>query len=134
MKIVKHNSLNVGQELDIVAVRKIVREYTIAIKFGMTGQTKLVTAASELARNILRYAATGTVEINVIQSGTKEGIQMIFEDQGPGIPDIPRVMVGGYTTGGGLGLGLSGSKRLVDEFDLKSVVGEGTCVKIIMWK
>jgi serine/threonine-protein kinase RsbT len=134
MQIIKREVLKINQEQDVVLVRKLERDCANDLKFSMTNQTKLVTAASELARNIIKYATSGTVELNVIKNDDREGIQMIFENQGPGIADISKVMSGGYTTGGGLGLGLSGSKKLVNEFDLRSVVGEGTCIKLILWK
>ncbi len=134
MQIIKREVLKINQEQDVVLVRKLARDYANDLRFSMTNQTKLVTAASELARNIIKYAGSGTVELNIIQNEYRDGIQMIFKDQGPGIADIPKVMAGGYTTGGGLGLGLSGSKKLVNEFNLQSVVGEGTCIKLILWK
>ena len=133
MQISKH-AIEIKHDHDIVLARKLVRECANELKFSILNQTKLVTAASELMRNIIKYANSGTVNLNIIHNGSREGLQIIFEDQGPGIPDIPKVMAGGYTTGGGLGLGLSGSKRLVDEFDIKSIVGKGTCIKIVLWK
>lgn len=134
MRVLKRELIKLEFEPDIITARKFVRDYTILQKFSLTKQTKLVTAASELARNILKYAKEGTVEINIISDGMQEGIKLIFNDKGPGIADIPRVLAGGYTTGGGLGLGISGSKRLVDHFDITSTIGKGTCIQLILWK
>lgn len=135
MQTLTGETIAINDERDVVNVRKIIREQALALKFSMINQTKLVTAASELTRNIIKYANCGTVEYNhLIDNNDRHGLQLIFTDQGPGIPDIKRVMAGGYTTGGGLGLGLSGSKKLVDEFELNSEVGKGTCIKLILWK
>jgi serine/threonine-protein kinase RsbT len=133
MHIIKSETFLITVEHDIVKVRKAVRECAIELKFSMTNQTKVVTVASELTRNILKYANTGSVQLSVISKSGQEGLQLIFEDQGPGIPDISKVMAGGYTTGGGMGLGLSGSRRLADEFELKTNVGKGTLIKVILW-
>jgi serine/threonine-protein kinase RsbT len=97
-------------------------------------QTKLITAASELVRNMLKYANGGVAIIEVISQGRDNGIRLVFQDQGPGIKDIPQAMKDGFSTGKSLGLGLPGTKRLVNEFDIKSTVGEGTTVTIIKWK
>ncbi len=134
MNALQSNTYPILIEQDVVLIRKVVRELSVQLKLSLINQTKLVTAASELTRNIIKYASTGSLKVDVINNGTRDGIQLIFEDKGPGIPDIPRVMKGGYTTGKGLGLGLSGSERLVDEFELKSVVGQGTYIKLIVWK
>jgi len=101
--------------------------------FRLVDQTKLVTAASELARNTLQHGRGGKVEITTLQDGSKKGLRLVFEDQGPGIPDIERALTDGFTTGGGLGLGLGGSKRLCNEFSVESEPGRGTRVMIARW-
>jgi len=119
---------------DVVRLRKQVREDLIAIGFGLVEQTKVVTAASELARNVLRYGGGGEAHIEHIFDGSRRGLAMSFIDQGPGIPDIALALTDGYTSGGGLGLGLSGAKRLSDEFEIDTTPGKGTTVKIAKWK
>lgn len=119
---------------DVILVRQVVRARAIELGFSLVDQTKMVTAASELARNTLDYGGGGVLHIETLQQGIRKGLRLIFEDQGPGIADIERAMQDGYTTGNGLGLGLSGSRRLVNEFDIQSRVGEGTRVTIIRWK
>src|ERR1051325_2579146 len=111
---------------DVVRVRQLVRSVAVAVKLSLVDQTKLVTAASELARNTLVYGGGGTVEVSRADNGRRQGIRIVFADQGPGIPDLDLALTDGYTTGGGLGLGLSGARRLVDEFDINTTVGEGT--------
>ena len=124
----------IGSETDIVLVRQAVRSRTLALGFSLVDQTKMITAASELARNALHYGGGGTVAIETIEEGTRRGVRLTFEDQGPGIPDIDRAMTDGFTTGEGLGLGLGGSRRLVNEFEIRSEVGRGTTVTIARWK
>lgn len=119
---------------DVVAMRKKVRERAIDIKLSLIDQTKLVTAASELARNTLKYGGGGTVQLAVVSDRMTSGISLIFIDQGPGIADVERALKDGFTSGGGLGLGLGGAKRLVDEFEIITKVGEGTTVKVVKWK
>ena len=119
---------------DIVQIRQTVRVWAVEQGFGLVDQTKLVTAASELARNTLDYGRGGTVRLLALDDGGRRGLRLIFEDQGPGIPDIQLALTDGYTSGGGLGLGLGGSKRLVNEFDIASKVGEGTRVTVTRWK
>lgn len=119
---------------DVVRVRQEVRARAVAIGFGLVDQTKIITAASELARNTLDYGLGGTCRIEVVRNGARRGLNLIFEDHGPGIPNIDLALTDGYTTGGGLGLGLSGAKRLTNEFELRSVVGEGTRVRVARWK
>lgn len=121
-------------ENDIVAVRKIVKDYAINLKFSATNQAKIITAASEIARNVFKYGGGGHFTISLVEEGIRQGLQLIFEDSGPGIADIELAMQDGFTTGKGLGLGLSGSKRLVDKFDIKSAKGEGTVITLIKWK
>jgi serine/threonine-protein kinase RsbT len=119
---------------DVVALRRHVRERAVAIALSLVDQTKLVTAASELARNTIKYGGGGVVHLDAMDDGQRRGVGLVFVDDGPGIPDLELALRDGYTTGGGLGLGLSGSKRLVDEFDLDSRPGEGTAVVVIKWK
>lgn len=119
---------------DVVQVRQVVRQRVVGLGFSLVDQTKMVTAASELARNALEYGGGGTALLEIVQAGGRKGLRLTFEDRGPGIPDIDRALTDGYTTGGGMGLGLSGAKRLVNEFEIESRVGEGTRVTITRWK
>lgn len=121
------------REQDVVPFRNRVKEYAVKIKMGLVNQTKLITAASELVRNMLRYADGGNILIEVVSRGRDSGIRLTFEDQGPGIADINQALKDGYSTGKSLGLGLPGTKRLVNEFEIKSEVGKGTKVTIIKW-
>ena len=122
------------KEQDVVPFRNRVKEYATKIGMGLVNQTKLITAASELVRNMLRYANGGETLIEVISKGRENGIRLTFSDKGPGIANIDMAMKDGFTTGKSLGLGLPGTKRLVSEFDIKSVVGKGTTVMIVKWK
>ena len=115
-------------------VRQAVRKWAIDLGFSLVDQTKMITAASELARNTLDYGGGGTVRLEALENGRRRGLRLTFEDQGPGIPDIDKALTDGYTTGKGLGMGLGGSKRLVNEFEITSRVGEGTRVTITRWK
>jgi serine/threonine-protein kinase RsbT len=117
---------------DVVRVRQLVRAEAVASKLTLVDQTKLVTAASELARNTLIHGGGGHAEVQRVSSGRRTGIRIIFTDHGPGIPD--RAFAEGYTTGAGLGLGLSGARRLVDEFDLKTAPNEGTTITAVKWE
>jgi len=119
---------------DVVRVRQTVRSWASELKFSLVDQTKFVTATSELARNTLEHGGGGTMTAEFVESGLRKGIKLIFRDEGPGIPSIELALKDGYTTGSGMGLGLSGSKRLVNEFDIKSEAGRGTVVTIIRWK
>ena len=119
---------------DIVKVRQITRELALMQSFSLVDQTKIVTASSELARNTLEHGGGGEVRVQALQEGMRRGVRLTFTDQGPGIADLERALRDGFTTGGGMGLGLSGSKRLVNEFDIKSEVGRGTTVSITRWK
>lgn len=119
---------------DVVRLRKAVRDHLVRLGFSLVEQTKMVTAASELARNTLRYGGGGEALIEELNNGSKRGLRLVFADQGPGIADLTLALTDGYTTGGGLGLGLSGAKRLADEFDIDTVPGAGTKVSIIKWK
>ena len=127
------DNMPVVREQDVVPFRNRVKEYSTKIRMGLVNQTKLITAASELARNMLRYGNGGNVIIEVVSRGRDSGIRLTFDDKGPGIPDIGLAMKDGFTTGKSLGLGLPGAKRLVNEFDIKSEVGKGTRVMILKW-
>jgi serine/threonine-protein kinase RsbT len=126
--------VRIDSESDIVAARKIVRDTAIALGFGVTDVTRIVTAASELTRNVFRYAGSGVMRWRMVNAGEVAGLELTFEDQGPGIPDIKRAMQVGYTTKGGLGLGLPGAKRLMDEMEIESEVGKGTRVTVKKWR
>jgi serine/threonine-protein kinase RsbT len=119
---------------DVVIVRQQVRARAVQAGLGLVDQTKVVTAASELARNTLDYGGGGVVTLTLIDDGMKRGVRLVFEDHGPGIPDLQLALKDGYTTGNGLGLGLSGAKRLSNEFFVESTVGVGTRVTIARWK
>jgi serine/threonine-protein kinase RsbT len=134
MTILKAETLPIRSDQDIVRVRQTVRAWTVELKFSLVDQTKFVTAASELARNTYQYAGQGEVRIESLQERGKVGVRLTFIDQGPGIPNLELALTDGYTTGGGMGLGLSGAKRLCNEFAIESTVGEGTRVTITRWK
>jgi serine/threonine-protein kinase RsbT len=125
--------ITITSDQDVVRVRQLVRTAAVAVRLSLVDQTKLVTAASELARNTLVYGGGGTVEVRSVANGRRSGIQIVFADQGPGIPDLNLALTDGYTTGSGLGLGLSGARRLVDEFDIDTRVGEGTSITVTKW-
>jgi serine/threonine-protein kinase RsbT len=134
MAIVRHERLSVATNDAVVNVRQSVREFAVDTRLSLVDQTKLVTAASELARNMVVYGGGGVVLLEQVEDDGRLGVRVTFEDQGPGIPDIPLAMRDGYTSGGGLGLGLGGAKRLVQDFDLKTEVGKGTTIVITRWK
>jgi len=115
-------------------VRQVVREWAISMGFSLVDQTKIVTAASELARNAVVYGGGGTLALEALNDGNRRGLRLAFEDQGPGIPDVEAALRDGFTTGGGLGLGLGGAKRLCNEFEIASRPGEGTRVVITRWR
>jgi serine/threonine-protein kinase RsbT len=119
---------------DVVRVRQVARQWAAELKFSLVDQTKLVTATSELARNTLEHGKGGRMKVELVENGVRKGIRLTFEDDGPGIPNIELALRDGYTTGNGLGLGLSGSKRLVNEFEIKSETGRGTTVTVTRWK
>ena len=119
---------------DIVRMRQAVRERAVTLGFGLVDQTKIVTAASELARNAILYGEGGDVEIAQLAAGPRKGLRLTFIDQGPGIDDIQLAMKDGFTSGSGLGLGLGGARRLTNEFALESSPGSGTRVTIIRWR
>lgn len=131
----KTETLEVRSDLDISRVRQIVRQYCIDLSFSIIEQTKMVTAASELARNIITHGGgEGTVTLQTLEAVGRHGLRVLFEDSGPGISDVNRALQNGYTTAGGLGLGLGGTKRLVSDFEICSKPGEGVKVLITLWK
>lgn len=133
MTVVSTETVPVKSEPDVVIVRRRVREISAQLGFSLVDQTKVVTAASELARNTIIHGGGGKLQLEAL-NGPRVGLRLIFEDSGPGIPDIDLALRDGFTTGSGLGLGLGGSKRLVNEFDILSRPGEGTRVTITRWK
>lgn len=134
MIVQRRKTMAIRSDSDIVGVRQAVRAWAVELALSVVEQTKIVTAASELARNTLTHGGGGTVTLETLQDGVRRGLRLTFEDQGPGIPDLELALTDGYTTGGGLGMGLSGAKRLVNEFEIHSNVGEGTRVAITRWK
>jgi serine/threonine-protein kinase RsbT len=134
MVVLKHETMRLFSEDDIVRVRQMVREWARQQEFSLVDQTKVITAASELARNTVHYGGGGVVRLEALQQQSRRGLQITFEDQGPGIPDVDLAMKDGFTTGTGLGLGLGGAKRLSNEFEIVSSSGKGTRVRIVKWK
>ena len=134
MTVLRSDVLPVRSAQDIVLVRQAVRAWAVAQGLGLVDQTKIVTAASELARNTVDYGGGGTVLLEAVEQGARRGLRLTFEDEGPGIADISLALTDGYTTGNGMGLGLSGSRRLVNEFDLWSEPGRGTRITVTRWK
>ena len=134
MAVIKDETMPILTSHDVVRVRQVVREWAVAQGLSLVDQTKIVTAASELARNTITYGGGGRVRLEALNSETRKGLRLTFEDEGPGIPDLELALKDGYTTGGGLGLGLSGARRLSNEFEIVSRVGEGTRVMITRWK
>lgn len=134
MATTRRETLNVTANDAVVTVRQAVREFALEARLSLVDQTKLVTAASELARNMVVYGGGGTVLLEQLEDNGRAGVRVTFEDRGPGIADIDQAMRDGFTSGSGLGLGLGGSKRLVHEFDLRSEVGKGTTIAITRWK
>ena len=132
--VTKTETLPVRSGDDVVRVRQRVRALAVEIGLGLVDQTKIITAASELARNTLDYGGGGEVLLEIVQAGMRKGLRLIFEDHGPGIADIEQAMTDHYTSGGGLGLGLGGAKRLSNEFHIESTPGAGTRVTIARWK
>ncbi len=127
-------SVPLRSEADIVASRQMVRKLAVQLKFSLVDQTKMITAASELSRNTVVYGGGGDMEWELLVDGLRQGLRLRFRDQGPGIPDLGLALKDGWTSGNGMGLGLSGSKRLVHDFELESTVGVGTCVSVTRWK
>jgi serine/threonine-protein kinase RsbT len=132
--LLKREELPVRQEEDVVRIRQVVRQWAVEIGFSLVEQTKIVTASSELARNTVIYGGGGEVHLEVHNDGRRRGLRLTFEDHGPGIPDTAVALKDGYTTGAGLGLGLGGARRLMDEFEIASTVGEGTRITVAKWK
>jgi serine/threonine-protein kinase RsbT len=134
MTVVKRESLPLQSSSDVVVARQKVRQWAIELRFSLVDQTKLVTAASELARNALDHGRGGQMTIEVVNGAARNGLRLTFEDNGPGIPDIETALRDGFTTGAGMGLGLGGSKRLVNDFSIESEIGKGTKVTVVRWK
>ena len=134
MPLIATEALPIRSDHDVVMIRQRVRALTVELGFSLVDQTKMVTAASELARNTLQYGRGGDLHIEVVGEGMRRGLRLAFVDQGPGIADVELALTDGYTTGSGLGLGLSGSRRLVNDFELVSTPGQGTRVTITRWK
>jgi serine/threonine-protein kinase RsbT len=134
MNVLKRDTQPLKNSNDVVLARQKVRQWAIELRFSLVDQTKMVTAASELARNALDHGKGGFMVMESLTNGSKAGLRLIFEDQGPGIPDIEQALKDGYTSGSGMGLGLGGSKRLVNEFSIESRVDKGTRVTVIRWK
>ena len=134
MAVVRDEQVSVRGEDEVVRVRQLAREWAISLGFGLVDQTKIVTAASELARNTVIYGGGGSVRLEALNDGPRRGLRLTFEDKGPGIADLPLALKDGYSTGTGLGLGLGGAKRLMSEFHIESRPGEGTRVAVTRWK
>jgi serine/threonine-protein kinase RsbT len=134
MSVLKREQVPLSSSSDIVLARQKVRQWAIDLRFSLVDQTKLVTAASELARNALDHGHGGYMTLEVVNGLSKSGLKLIFEDNGPGIADVEQALKDGFTTGSGMGLGLGGSKRLVNEFSVESEVGKGTKVTVLRWK
>ncbi|HEY2468630.1 MAG TPA: anti-sigma regulatory factor [Terracidiphilus sp.] len=134
MNVLKRDLQHLKNSNDMVLARQKVRLWSTELHFSLVDQTKLVTAASELARNALEHGNGGVMFLESLTNGSKSGLRLVFEDQGPGIPDIDLALKDGFTTGSGLGLGLGGSKRLVNDFSIESEVGKGTKVTVVRWK
>jgi serine/threonine-protein kinase RsbT len=134
MVILRDETFPIRSSDDIVKVRQMTREWALTQAFSLVDQTKIVTAASELARNTLEHGRGGEVRIQALEVGQRRGVRLTFSDQGPGIPDLEKALRDGFTTGTGMGLGLSGSKRLVNDFEIQTEAGKGTTVMIARWK
>lgn len=129
-----HGEVAIDNESDIIVVRKTVRDAAVKLNFSLTDVTRIVTAASELARNVFLYAGSGVMKWRALDVSSTIGMELTFEDHGPGIADLEQVMYEGYSTGAGLGLGLPGSQRLMDEMEIRSQVGKGTTVVVKKWR
>ena len=134
MPTTRSETAPVRSSADVVSVRHLVRRWAVELGFTIVEQTKIVTAASELARNMIDYGGGGTLTLESLDDGIRKGLRLIFEDRGPGIADIQAALRDGFTTGSGMGLGLGGAKRLSNEFEIRSEPGEGTRVAITRWK
>jgi serine/threonine-protein kinase RsbT len=129
-----HDTLDIRSSADVVSVRQAARALAERVGFSLVDQTKLVTAASELARNTIDYGGGGSVRLELVENGVRRGVRLTFEDQGPGIADLNLALKDGYTSGHGLGLGLGGARRLVNDFTIESTPGVGTRIMIARWK
>jgi serine/threonine-protein kinase RsbT len=134
MKSLKRETVPIRTSSDVVLARQKVREWALELKFSIVDQTKIVTAASELARNTLEHGKGGKISLEALEDISKKGLKLVFEDEGPGIQDVSAALRDGFTTAGGMGLGLGGSKRLVNDFAIESEVGKGTKVTVVRWK
>jgi len=134
MAVVRDEQLSLRSEDEVVRVRQVAREWAISLGFGLVDQTKIVTAASELARNTVIYGGGGLVRLQALNDGSRRGLRLSFEDEGPGIPDLQQALKDGFSTGTGLGLGLGGARRLMSEFEIDSTPGQGTRVAVTRWK
>ena len=134
MPAVREESHDIHSDEDVVRIRQMTRRWAVDLGFTLVDQTKIVTAASELARNALVHGGGGVARLETLQEGDRRGLRLTFADKGPGIPDVPQALRDGFTTGSGLGLGLGGARRLCNEFDITSVPGQGTRVRITRWK
>jgi len=134
MAVLRREVRFIRADEDVVATRQVVRELAVLVGFSLVDQTKVVTAASELARNVLQHGGGGTLTASALNDDSRRGLRLVFEDQGPGIADVSLAMKDGYTSGGGLGLGLGGAKRLSNEFEIETTPGVGTRVTIARWK
>src|SRR5262245_42568911 len=134
MAVLRHETHPVQSDLDVVLVRQKVRDWAIQVGFNLVDQTKIVTAASELARNVIQHGNGGAVRMEALNDAQRRGLRLIFEDEGPGIADVEMALRDGFTTRGGLGLGLGGAKRLSSEFEIDTQPGRGTKVMITRWR
>jgi serine/threonine-protein kinase RsbT len=134
MAVLRHEMRPIRSAEDVVGVRRVVREWALGVGFSLVDQTKIVTAASELARNVIVHGGGGSLRLEALNDEARRGLRLVFEDQGPGIADVARALKDGFSTGGGLGLGLGGAKRLSNEFEIESRPGAGTRVAITRWK
>jgi serine/threonine-protein kinase RsbT len=134
MPVLKDELIPIVTSADIVTVRQTARMRAVELGFSLVDQTKIVTAASELARNTLDYGRGGTVRIETVNDIVRKGVRLTFEDEGPGIADLELALKDGYSTGAGLGLGLSGARRLMNEFEVHSELGKGTRVRVARWR
>jgi serine/threonine-protein kinase RsbT len=134
VEVIKDGSAPIQSSSDIVRVRQLVRDWAVALGFSLVDQTKIVTAASELARNALQHGGGGMVRLESLNNATRRGLRLTFSDQGAGIVDVEQALKDGYTTDNGMGLGLGGAKRLVNDFAIDSAPGRGTRVTIVRWR
>jgi serine/threonine-protein kinase RsbT len=134
MLVLKEETVAIASDADVVRVRQLVRRHALELRFSLVDQTKLVTAASELARNALEHGRGGEMLLQILQEPPRSGLRLVFSDRGPGIANVELAMKDGYTTGNGLGLGLGGAKRLVNEFAIESTPGSGTRITVTKWR